>query len=299
MPFELHGMAAALLTPRSADGTVDLAALSTNAEFVLARGATAVVPTGGTGEYFDLTPGQRMSIVEHLAPVVRGRGSLIVGVGAATMTQAVDLARHALGAGADAVLLPGPHFYRYGDDELRQYFRAAARSIRGPVILYNLAGFVSPIQEDAASELLETEPWIVGMKDSSGSLDILRRLTRDRVDCIRIQGHDARVAESLREGLLDGAISGPAGVVPEMSAALFQTAEDGPAFARATRFNAEFLDQLNRFPYPWALKWVAERRGLGHPSLPFPLSPAQERSKRRFLDWFDDWLGRLAAESTS
>ncbi len=289
-------MAAALLTPRSADGAVNLDALERNADFVLARGVTAIVPAGGTGEYFGLSSMQRKAIVERLAPVARGRGLLIVGVGAATMPEAVALARHAFESGAHAVLLPGPHFFRYGDDELRQYFREAARAIAGPVILYNLAGFLSPIHEDVVVELLQSEPWLVGIKDSSGSLAILRRLTRERLACVRIQGHDARLAESLREGLLEGAISGPAGVVPEMSAALFRTGGNGPAFARADRFNDEFIGQLERFPYPWALKWVAERRGLSEATLPFPLSPAQERSKLEFLDWFDDWLERLQAE---
>ncbi len=290
-------MAAALLTPRSTDGVVDLDSMEANADFVLARGATAVVPTGGTGEYFDLTADQRKAVVERLVPVIGSRGQLIVGVGAATMATSVDLAQHALDSGADAVLLPGLHFYRYGNDELRQYFRVVSRAIGGPVILYNLASFLSPVHEDVALDLLETEPWIVGIKDSSGSLGILRRLTRSGVDCARIQGHDAQVAESLREGLLDGAISGPASVVPEMSVTLFRTWGNGPAFLRASRSNEEFLTELERFPYPWALKWVAERRGLGHPALPFPLSASQERSKRRFLDWFDDWFGRLMAET--
>ena len=297
MPFEFRGVAAALLTPRSAEGVVDLEAIERNADFALARGASGVVPGGGTGEYFDLSPEQRKAIVERLVPVARGRGLLIAGIGAATIAEAVDLAHHALEAGADAVLLPGPHFYRYGNDELGQYFREAARAIGGPVILYNLAGFLSPIHEDLAAELLQSEAGIVGIKDSSGTLDILRRLTREGLDCARLQGHDARLAESFREGLVDGAISGPAGVMPEMSAALFRTWGDAPAFARATGFNDEFLDQLQRFPYPWALKWVAERRGLGSPALPFPLSPAQQESKLEFLDWFDAWLDRLEAET--
>lgn len=296
MPFQIRGAAAALLTLRSADGALDLDAMEHNADFALDRGVTGIVPGGGTGEYFNLSLSQRKAIIERLLPVTSGRGQLIAGIGAATMSEAVDLASHALDSGADAVLLPPPHFYQYGEAELRQYFRETARAIDGPVILYNLAGFLSPMNEDLAAELLESVEQIVGIKDSSGSLSILRRITQDELDCVRIQGHDARLAESFQEGLLDGAISGPAGVVPEMSAGMFRTWGDGPAFERAARFNDEFLDQLVRFPYPWALKWVAERRGLGRPALPFPLSPAQERSKARFLKWFDGWLHRLEAE---
>lgn len=284
---------AALLTPRSPDGEVDLDALERNADFVLSRGVRGIVPCGGTGEYFDISLSQRQEIVERLAGVARGRCPLVVGVGAAKILDSVRLARHALDAGASAVLLPSPHFFHYGDAELLQFFREAARAIGGPVLLYNLPGFVSPIREDVAAELLRSEPGIVGIKDSSGTLDILRRLTAGEVACTRIQGHDARLADSFREGLLDCAISGPASVVPEMSAALFESFGDETAFARAARFNDEFLQQFLRFPYPWALKWIAAWRGLCRPSLPFMLGPEQENAKRAFHEWFDEWLARL------
>ncbi len=295
MSSEFPGLMAALLTPRSPEGQVDFDALERNADFVLSRGVRGIVPCGGTGEYFDISLSQREEIVERLLPVARGRGTLIAGVGAAKISDAVRLARHALDAGAEAVLLPGPHFYHYGDAELLQFFREAARAIGGPVLLYNLSGFVSPIREGIASELVQSEPHIAGIKDSSGTLDILRRLTREGLPCTRIQGHDARLAESFREGLLDGAISGPASVVPEMSAGLFETFGDEPAFARAIRFNDEFLEQLMRLPYPWALKWIADWRGLCRPSLPFALGPEQERAKEAFHGWFDEWLARLKA----
>ncbi len=293
MPSNIRGLMAALLTPRSPSGQLDRDGLLSAADFALSRGASGVVPCGGTGEYFDISVEQRKEIVELLAPAVRGRGTLVAGVGSASLSDSVDLARHALQAGAAAVLLPPPHFYRYGDAELLQYFREAARAIAGPVLLYNLAGFVSPIGEAVAAELLDSEAHIVGIKDSSGELGILRRLTFDGTDCTRIQGHDARLPDSIREGLLDGAISGPAGVVPELSAALFDTFGDDRAFSEAAAFNREFLDRFASFPYPWALKWIAEWRNACRPSLPFPLGPEQERSRAAFREWFGAWLARL------
>ena len=293
MAPELQGLMAALLTPRSPDGEVDLDALERNADFALSRGVRGVVPCGGTGEYFDLSVSQRQEIVERLAGVTGGRCPLVVGVGAARISDSVRLARHALDLGASAVLLPSPHFYHYGDAELLQFFREAAQAIGGPVLLYNLPGFVSPIQAGVVAGLLRSEPWLVGIKDSSGTLEILRRLTEEGLACTRIQGHDARLAESFREGLLDCAISGPASVVPEMSAALFESFGDETAFARAARFNDEFLQQFMRFPYPWALKWIADWRGLFRPSLPFTLGPEQESARRAFHEWFDEWLARL------
>lgn len=293
MPSEIQGLMAALLTFRLSDGTVDLDAVERGAEFALSHGAQGIVPCGGTGEYFDIPTDVREAMVERLASLTRGHCPLVVGIGAARISESVRLGRHALEVGATAVLLPVPYFYDYSEADLVHFFREAARAIGGPVLLYNLAGFLSPLREDAVAELIRAEQNIVGIKDSSGTLDILRRLTADGIDCARIQGHDARLPRSFREGLLDCAISGPAAVVPEMSAAMFESFGDDDAFERAARFNDEFLEQLMRFPYPWALKWIAGWRGICRPSLPFGLTAGREREKRALRKWFEGWLARL------
>lgn len=293
MAAEIRGLMAALPTPRTPDGRIDFDGLTRVADFALAHGALGIVPCGGTGEYFDIALSDREKILKVLLPVATGRGQVVAGVGAATLRDSIRLAEHALDAGAEAVLLPPPHFYRYGDRELLQFFREAARAIGGPVLLYNLAAFISPIREDVAAELIESEPQIVGIKDSSGTLDILRRLTTDGIPSIRIQGHDVRLADSFREGLLDGAISGPASVVPELSVSMFETFGDEEAFAAAAAFYSEFIRQIERFPYPWALKWIAEWRGLGTACLPFPLNRQQEVESQRFRRWFGEWHERL------
>ena len=284
---------AALPTPRLSDGSVDLDGLARVADFALSRGVRGIVPCGGTGEYFDIARADRRRILEALLPVAKGRGLLIAGVGAATLRESVLLADHALQSGAAAVLLPPPHFYRYGDDELRQFFREAARAIGGPTLLYNLAAFVSPIREGVAIDLIASEPSIVGIKDSSGTLNILRRLTDEGIPAKRIQGHDAWLADSFRGGLLDGAISGPASVVPEMSSAMFESFGDAEAFSAAASFCSEFIRRIEKFPYPWALKWIAEWRGLGAAHLPFPLNEPQRLASAEFRAWFEDWQGRL------
>lgn len=286
---------AALPTPCALDGEVDFEALERVADFALGRGVRGIVPCGGTGEYFRIPLADRMAILERLLPVARGRGTVIAGVGAATLSDSVRLAEHALHAGAEAVLLPPPHFYRYGDAELLQFYREAARAIGAPTLLYNLAAFISPIREEVAAELIGSEAHIVGIKDSSGTLDILRRLTNARIPAVRIQGHDVRLADSFREGLLDGAISGPASVVPELSAGMFETFGNEAAFSQAGEFYAEFIRRIEKFPYPWALKWIAEWRGLAAARLPFPLNADQRAARQGFLDWFEAWHDRLRA----
>lgn len=289
----IHGLMAALPTPLAATGSPDFDALHRVADFALANGVRGLVPCGGTGEYFQLTAEDRQAVLEQVLEVARGRGPVIAGVGASSVRDSLRLAEHALTAGASAVLLPPPHFYRYGDADLADFYRQAARGIGGPVLLYNLAAFVSAISADTAADLIASEPNVLGIKDSSGSLDILRRLTLDGVPSVRIQGHDLVLADSLLEGVADGAISGPASVVPELSASLFATFGHETAFTAASDFYREFIGRIEEFPYPWALKWIAESRGLCKATLPFVPGRARQASARRFRNWFDGWLERL------
>ncbi len=290
MSAELGGFAAALHTPRREDGSIDLEALVRNADWVISQGASGVVPCGGTGEYSDLTLAQRKEIVKQLAWVPKVKAKLVVGVGSGSLRDSVGLAHHALHTGADAVLLPPPHFYRYGASDLLPFFRAAARAIGGPTMLYNLAGFVSPLDADLVAELIGTETHVIGIKDSSGGLEILRRLSQAGTPCVRVQGHDAWLAESLRQGLADAAISGPASVVPEAMQAVFETCGNEDAFSAAAAHLEQFLQQLLRFPYPWAIKWAAQYRGLDPVTFPIPLSAERDQDRQAFMSWFEKWL---------
>lgn len=290
MSAKLGGFAAALHTPRREDGSIDFAALARNTDWVISQGASGVVPCGGTGEYSDLTLAQRQEIVEQLAWVPKAKAKLVVGVGSGSLRDSVDLAHHALEQGADAVLLPPPHFYRYEARDLLPFFRAAARAIDGPTMLYNLAGFVSPLDADIVAELISTETHLIGIKDSSGGLEILRRLSEAGIASVRVQGHDAWLAESLRQGLADAAISGPASVVPEAIRAVFESFGDEAAFSAAATHFEQFLQQLMRFPYPWVIKWAAQYRGLDPVTFAVPLSAERDQDRQAFLSWFEAWL---------
>lgn len=290
MPAKLGGFAAALHTPRRDDGSIDFAALARNTDWVISQGASGVVPCGGTGEYSDLTLAQRKEIVEHLAWVPKAKAKLVVGIGSGSLRDSVGLAHHALHSGADAVLLPPPHFYRYGASDLLPFFRAAARAIGGPTMLYNLAGFVSPLDADLVAELIGTEKHVIGIKDSSGGLEILRRLSEAGIPCVRVQGHDGWLADSLRQGLADAAISGPASVVPEAMRAVFETFGNEDAFSASVTHFEQFLQQLLRFPYPWVIKWAAQFRGLDPVTFPIPLSAERDQDRQAFMAWFETWL---------
>ena len=298
MQRSFHGALAALLTPRKSDGTIDEAGFARNIDFILERGVTGVVVAGGTGEYAAFSMAERKALFAQAVTANRGRGALIASAGAMRLDESVDLAAHALGLGAGAILLPPPHFYHYGQTDLEAFYRAAAERIPGPILLYNLAAFCSPIELDTTVRLIESVPNIIGVKDSSGDLDTLEMLTaRDDLNACRILGHDIALAEALRRGLLDAVISGPASVTPEIVAKLFETSQSGDTerFEKVADLFDELIPQLGYAPYPAPLKLIARSRGLFDAALPFPPSEKQLEGADKFETWLDDWSARFAA----
>ncbi len=292
MSLQIQGVLAALVTPRRSDGSVDLDGLGRNIDLVYDAGGTGVVLTGGTGEYYDLTLDQRKDLIKQAKAMNAARGTLICANGAGRLADSVALGEHALSVGVDALLLPPPHFYRYEQQDLDAFFREAARRIDGPVMIYNLASFTTPIEPETIVRLMEQVPNIVGVKDSSGNLDSLEALAaRPEVEGCRVLGHDRVYVEALRRGLIDAVISGPASVIPEVSAALFKDANDD----LAALFH-EALDQVDALPYPWALKVIAEARGLFQAGFPLPASEGRRAQIEGLKIWLPGWLERLASK---
>lgn len=295
MKPEIQGVVAALITPRASDGAVDHDGVERNLDLVFSSGVSGVVVCGGTGEYADLSIEQRKLLLQHVADVNNDRGSVICSNGAARLGDSVEIAEHALAIGCDALLLPPPHFYRYQQTDLEDFYRAAAKRIKGPILIYNLAAFTSPLEPETIVRLIESVENIVGVKDSSGSLQSLEALSsRDDLDACRILGNDRVLVEALERKLIDAVISGPAGVVPEASVALFRAAKKGgDRFERLGKLFDEAVSQLDKLPYPWALKLIAQKRDLFSAALPFPPGKGRTKQIEDLEDWYEEWRRRL------
>lgn len=288
----LGGVLAALLTPRSPDGRVDLGALERNIEFVLERGVAGITVGGATGEYPSLTLEERRQIAARARHVLGGRSRLICGAGAASLAETLAVAAHAAEVGADAVLLPPPHFFPYTAEDLEAFYRTAAGEIGLPVLIYNIPAFTTGVLPALALRLVADCPGIAGVKDSSGSLETLAALTRRFPNGpARIVGNDAALEAALAAGCCDAVISGVAGVLPELVVAVWTNRS--PAAGRRL---AEFIGRIDALPVPWGLKLAAELRSLFEASFPLPVSATRARQIAEFRAWFPGWWAQTAAE---
>jgi 5-dehydro-4-deoxyglucarate dehydratase len=176
----LEGLLAFPLTPFTGEGRVNQELLRRQVDGLLGRGAVAVCPACGTGEFFSLSPVEYEQVLEACSAEVGGRVPIVAGIGYGTAL-ACTYAEIAGRAGADAVLVMPPYLAQGGVEGMEAHYRAVARSTPLAVILYQRDNAVF----DPAMVLrLAEEPNVIGVKDGIGQLERLhqiRRLVGDRL----------------------------------------------------------------------------------------------------------------------
>lgn len=296
MPKLIRGVFAAVSTPRQADGRLDERAFAKSLTFLLERNIRGFALNGATGEYCVTTPAELKQLLMVANQVLAGSADFVVGIGSAGLRGCLDGGRMAMDGGAAGVLLPIPHFFVYSQDDAAAFCQEVARHLPIPILLYNLPQFTTGLDSATVEELLTNCPNIVGLKDSSGSLEILRELTSRHPDSCRIVGNDSALADALRQRVADGVISGVAGILPELILSLYalRDSPESVEFAEKAELLAEFISRINALPTPWGLKIIGESRGIAPARFSQPLSTGRLTQKQALQDWFQEWEAGLS-----
>ncbi|MBS1823519.1 MAG: dihydrodipicolinate synthase family protein [Acidobacteria bacterium] len=283
------GVFAALLAPRNSAGDLDLEDLRRQIESLSVDGISGYAINGATGE-FPFSTAEELRDSLDIARRVAPSRKLLAGIGAGDVRGAVLRGKIAADSGADAVLLPMPGFFPYRQDDLRSFSLAVADQLKVPVLLYNLPQFTTGLAVETTLDLLRTHDNIVGVKDSSGSLDTVRAITESKLNAARIIGNDGALCEALGGGLCDGVVSGVACALPELMTRIFAGKPSSEEFVRDRSLLDEFIAHLSPLPTPWGLKAASEVRGFAKASYPFPLSSARGLEVEELHAWFRGWM---------
>jgi 4-hydroxy-tetrahydrodipicolinate synthase len=286
--ISFRGVYAALLSPRASDGELDTTSFRQQVVELSRFGLRGYAINGATGEFTIVSDAD----VDELVRVARQEtpeAEILCGIGAGDLRLTVRRARVAQLAGAHAALLPMPNFFPYREDDLAAYISAVASSVELPILLYNLPQFTSGLDVDTVLSLFAKHSNIVGIKDSSGSLDIVRAITAAGLTNARLIGNDSALSPALTEGVCDGVVSGVACTLPELLSSLFATGGHGSAFETKSCLLNEFIDHLGPLPTPWGLKVTSAVRHFTDESYPFPLSRKREVEVAELREWFSTW----------
>jgi dihydrodipicolinate synthase/N-acetylneuraminate lyase len=139
VPDRFHGVLPALITPFTEDGMrVDTDALAANVARLIRAGVGGLVPGGSTGEFTTLTHDERRQLAESTIAAADGHVPVVVGTGALSTAETVELSVHAERSGATAVMIVPPFYDALGWRELVAHYTAVAERIAIPIMYYNL-----------------------------------------------------------------------------------------------------------------------------------------------------------------
>jgi 4-hydroxy-tetrahydrodipicolinate synthase len=272
--FRLHGSCVALPTPFRY-GTVDFLALEALCHRQIYAGTAALVPCGTTGEAPLLTAAEHRRVVEATVAAAGGRVPVIAGAGSNNTQTAVELARAAEQAGAQALLCVTPYYLKPSQAGLVAHFTAIHDAVGLPVILYDVPSRTACPMIDVTIKRLADLPRIVGLKDATGDIPRVKQLRRRLGDrFILLSGDDAsQVAFRLAGG--DGCISVTANVAPALCAALHAACDrhDEAAVARLEAILEPLHAAMFLEANPIPVKRALHRLGLIVDGLRLPLTP--------------------------
>jgi 4-hydroxy-tetrahydrodipicolinate synthase len=226
-----RGSFTALVTPFK-NGGLDEAAFRELVDWQIAEGTDGLVPVGTTGESPTLSHAEHHHVVEWCIDQAKGRVPVIAGAGSNSTTEAIDLAKHAEKAGADAVLVVTPYYNKPTQEGMYVHFKAVNDAIGIPIIIYNIPPrSVVDMSVDTMKRLYELKN-IAGVKDATANL---ARVSQQRAamgpDFIQLSGEDmTALAYNAAGG--HGCISVTSNVAPALCAQL-QIATAAGDYAKA------------------------------------------------------------------
>ncbi len=191
----------ALITPTRQDESVNYDALEKVVQMQMEDGAEGFYCCGSSGEGLLLSLEERKQVLEHTVKAADGKVPVVAHVGTIRTADAIDLAKHAMSAGALAVSLIPPYYYKFSMDEIIGYYEDVIRAVPdAPVIIYNIPQFTGvEFSKDNAGRLLANEN-IVGIKHTSSNLYSLERMGQAYPDKALINGFDEQLLGALSMG---------------------------------------------------------------------------------------------------
>ncbi len=253
-----HGSFVALVTPFK-NGKFDEKAYRKLIDWQIAEGTHGIVPCGSTGEAATLDFDEHYRVIEVAVKTAKRRIPVIAGTGANSTDEAILITKKAQKLGADAALVVVPYYNKPTQEGLFLHFKAIAKAVNIPVILYNVPGRTAVNMLPATvARLLEFKN-IVGIKEATGDIrqaSDLIRLCGDRLAVI--SGDDFSTFPMLALGGR-GVISVTGNIAPKMVADMCNAWEKGDiAKAKQLHYkleplNAAMFIETNPIPVKTAL----------------------------------------------
>lgn len=192
-------------------GDLDVVAFRANLRSWVAHPIRGILIAGSTGESVFLDDAERVALIEAAADVVPHDRVVIAGTGSESTRHTIHLTKQAADAGADAVLVSPPAYFKGAMSHavLAKHYKAVADASPVPVLVYQVPLRLSTLElPTALIDELSQYPNIVGIKDSRGKLDLVGELVEHSADDFQVMvGSGAILYGALELGAVGGIVA--------------------------------------------------------------------------------------------
>src|SRR5437764_1523470 len=169
MTANLGAILTAMVTPFDADGRLDEDAAVRLMNHLVEHGSDGLVLCGTTGEAATLNDDEHLRVIELAVNEMKGRCTIVAGVGSNDTCHAVMLTERATELGPDALLSVNPYYNRPSRRGIVRHYEEVARATDLPILLYNIPQRTgSDMSNDLLAELAQIEN-VVGVKQANAS----------------------------------------------------------------------------------------------------------------------------------
>lgn len=167
MPVNLGAILTAMVTPFDAQGRVDEDAAVRLMNHLVDHGSDGLVICGTTGEGATLDDEEHLGVIRLAVEEMRGRCTIVAGVGSNDTRHAIKLTERATALRPDALLSVNPYYNRPGRRGVIRHYEEVDRATDLPILLYNIPQRTGEdLPNDLLAELAQLEH-IVGVKQAN------------------------------------------------------------------------------------------------------------------------------------
>lgn len=273
--YENVKLITAMVTPFTADNTLDFDAVDGIIEHLLAHGTQGLVVAGTTGESPTLTHAEKLALTHYVIDKVAGRTLIIANIGTNNTAESIANARELSDlAGVDAVLAVTPYYNKPSQAGMIAHFTAIADASSKPVMLYNIPGrSVAGLTVESVVTLAQ-HPNITAVKETT-TVDNFAAIIAQTTDFAVYTGEDAQTLSAAVVGGA-GTISVASHVFGDEMTALFAALENGDVAeaGRLQRYLTPRMNALFAYPSPAPVKYLLAKQGiLPNDNVRLPLLP--------------------------
>lgn len=284
MESKFVGAFTALVTPFH-NGKVDVDALRKLVKFQIDNGIDGIMPCGTTGESPVLSFEEYKLVVSTVVEEAAGKTTVIAGAGSNSTEHAIELAKFAKAAGADATLQVNPYYNKPTQEGLYRHFAEIAKHVDMPHILYNIQGRTGVnINTDTMVRLAKI-PNIVGVKEASGSIAQMMEVINECPDNFIVLSGDDNMTMPLMAMGGKGVISVLSNVMPAEVSSMVRHALTGNMATAVDEhyklmpwFKAIFIE-TNPIP----IKAMLAMMGMMHEEYRLPLCELTPANREKIL----------------